>query len=81
MTGTQVELHVKAPQDLPPLDGNHEPPNVSVHGRFIRKRNLSYVGNIAQFLRYCPMFSHLLSASAAAKVSCSATSSCKMEVR
>ncbi|KAG3167417.1 hypothetical protein PI124_g4473 [Phytophthora idaei] len=37
MTGTQVE----SLQDLPPLDGNDGPSSVSVHGRFVRKRNLS----------------------------------------
>ncbi|KAF1772834.1 Nucleic acid-binding, OB-fold [Phytophthora cactorum] len=37
MTGTQVE----SLQDLPPLDGNDDPSSVSVHGRFVRKRNLS----------------------------------------
>ncbi|KAG7389942.1 hypothetical protein PHYPSEUDO_009200 [Phytophthora pseudosyringae] len=37
MTG----MHVESLQDLAPLAGNDEPPSVSVHGRFVRKRHLS----------------------------------------
>jgi hypothetical protein len=42
MIGThEAELHVKSLQDLPPLENSNEPPSISVHGRFVRKRNLS----------------------------------------
>ncbi|KAK1932538.1 hypothetical protein P3T76_012122 [Phytophthora citrophthora] len=35
------ELYVVSLQDLPPIDGNDEPPSVFVHGRLVRKRHLS----------------------------------------
>jgi hypothetical protein len=79
MIGThEAELHVKSLQDLPPLENSNEPPSISVHGRFVRKRNLSYVG----FNEAFPLATwQLMVGDAAAKDSYSVTFNSKMEAR